>query len=98
MSASPDRYDIPSKIVESPGKTMGARFGGVIQSAARLAVPGPGQYAADKQKAENYSFSMGGRLREHKGLAVPGPGAYDGNAEAVMTAAKQARFGTGQRS
>lgn len=77
---------------------MGARLGSSIQSAARLAVPGPGQYAADKQKQENYSFSMGGRLKDAKGLPVPGPGTYDAKADAVLTAVKQARFGTGQRS
>ena len=45
VSASPDRYNVPSKILESPGKTMGARLGNSIASVGRLRVPGPGTYA-----------------------------------------------------
>ena len=45
VSASPDRYDIPSKMLESPGKTMGQKLGGSLGSLGRLKVPGPGQYA-----------------------------------------------------
>ena len=45
VSASPDRYDIPSKILETPGKTMAARL---TSQAHRLSAPGPGAYTVDK--------------------------------------------------
>lgn len=77
LSASPDRYDIPSKIVETPGKTMGARLPGALVSATQLKVPGPGQYDQDKQRSDNFKYSMGAKLRNAKGLDVPGPGTYD---------------------
>lgn len=97
VSASPDKYDIPSKIIESQGKTMGEKLPGSM-SGGRLAVPGPGQYAADKQKSDDFKYSMGARLKNAKGLAVPGPGAHDPNAAAVLESVKSGKFGTGQRS
>ena len=40
--AAPGQYNIPSRIAESPGKTMGARFVSSMQPGAQG--PGPGQY------------------------------------------------------
>lgn len=83
ISASPDRYNIPSKILESPGKTMGAKLGSSIASVGRIRVPGPGTYAGEKYKVNDLKFSMGGKLKNAKPLAVPGPGTYDSNAMAI---------------
>ena len=40
IGASPDQYNIPSKIIESPGKTMGKRLVTSLKAGDRL--PGPG--------------------------------------------------------
>lgn len=42
VSASPDRYDLPSKIIETTGKTMGQKLTGSLVKLNN--VPGPGQY------------------------------------------------------
>ena len=46
-------YTIPSKIVESPGKTMGEKRDLNFNSI----VPGPGSYDADLIKKSNYHYS-----------------------------------------
>lgn len=46
VGAAPGQYNIPSKISESPGKTMGARLISSMQPGSQG--PGPGQYQGDK--------------------------------------------------
>ena len=42
VGAGPGQYNIPSKISESPGKSMGVKFKGSMQPGSQG--PGPGQY------------------------------------------------------
>lgn len=95
VSASPDQYNLPSKLVESPGKTMGMRLTGSLNSMGRLNVPGPGQYQVGALKSKDYKYSMGAKLKNASALAVPGPGTYDARAEAVIESVKSLKFGTG---
>lgn len=74
---------------------MGQKLTSSLQSIARLNVPGPGQYAPDKQRSDDFKYSMGGKLANAKMLAVPGPGTYDARAEAIIESVKAAKFGTG---
>ena len=78
LGTSPAHYDIPSKMVESPGKTMGHRL--ISQSMQQLgSVPGPGSYGtAEKPKKGDYKYSMGGgKGRDEREKEGPGPGDYD---------------------
>lgn len=56
------QYEIPSKIVEKTGKSMGVRY--EIKTLEGKLGPGPGGYTVDKQKKQNFSFSMGGKLED----------------------------------
>ena len=47
-SPSPDAYVIKSKIVDSPGKTMGSKFD--LKNSKSVLVPGPGAYNYEKNK------------------------------------------------
>jgi len=49
----PNMYSIPSKVVEKPGKTMGIKLKGSLDSGNTLA-PGPGTYDGEKFKKDNY--------------------------------------------
>lgn len=51
----PTAYNMPSKISESTGKTIGTRHKSVSNDA--LLGPGPGAYTADKQKQKNFAYS-----------------------------------------
>lgn len=62
ISASPDQYNIPSKIVEKPGRTMGMRLGGSLSQASKMIAPGPGTYLQDKSKQDNFKYSMGAKF------------------------------------
>lgn len=57
---SPQKYDLPSKMIESRGKTMGIKLNTARTS--KDAVPGPATYTGEKIKYEDYRFSMAGRL------------------------------------
>lgn len=48
-------YELPSKLSESPGKTMGQKLE-IISLAGKLG-PGPGGYNVDKQKTGDVAFS-----------------------------------------
>lgn len=48
-------YDLPQKIIESPGKTMSKRLD--IEALAGKLGPGPGGYSWDKLKVGNVAFS-----------------------------------------
>lgn len=48
---SPAAYNIPSKITESPGKTMAQRLKGSMDAGSFA--PGPGAYEQDKLKKKN---------------------------------------------
>ena len=48
-------YDLPSKIIETPGTTMGIRLNN--QTLEGKLGPGPGGYTYDKPRKDNVSFS-----------------------------------------
>lgn len=48
-------YNLPSRLVESPGKTMGKRID-IVELGGKLG-PGPGGYNVDKAKQGNVAFS-----------------------------------------
>jgi len=52
---APGAYELPSKVIESPGKSIGARLN--IGSKEGLLGPGPGAYAVDKLKDHNVKYS-----------------------------------------
>ena len=60
MSPGPANYNIPSKMVEKVGKSMGERLPGTIGQPT--IAPGPGAYAQEKSKKDDISFSMGAKL------------------------------------
>ena len=76
---SPAQYNIPSKMVERPGKSIGAKLGSAIMNKT-MNVPGPGTYKQDKMKSGDFRYSMGTKLQDvaERRLKVPGPGSYDG--------------------
>jgi hypothetical protein len=51
----PGVYELPGKIIESPGKSMGMRL--KDGSKEGLLGPGPGAYAVDKLKEHNLKYS-----------------------------------------
>ena len=53
VSASPDQYNIPSKVVETQGKTMSKLLGSSLVN-NKMNVPGPGTYSQEKNKHGNY--------------------------------------------
>jgi hypothetical protein len=71
---APGHYDIPSRMAESPGKTMGKKLDSSLVT-GDINVPGPGQYNIEKLKKENYQYTMGARVTDGKNnMNVPGPG------------------------
>mmetsp|Transcript_41079 Transcript_41079/g.30215 ORF Transcript_41079/g.30215 Transcript_41079/m.30215 type:complete len:107 (+) Transcript_41079:109-429(+) len=75
---SPDAYDLPSKIVERPGITIGSRLKSALDTSTGFN-PGPGTYSPDK-KDKQFSFSMGMRYKQMDASireGVPGPGQYE---------------------
>jgi hypothetical protein len=50
---SPNHYEIPSKVVEKQGKTFGIKLQSSLDT-GNLNVPGPGTYAQEKLKKDNY--------------------------------------------
>lgn len=52
---APGAYELPGKVIESPGKSIGARLN--IGSKEGLLGPGPGAYAVDKLKDHNVKYS-----------------------------------------
>ena len=93
-SPGPDSYNIPSKAVEKQGKTFGIKLKGSMDDSG-LAQPGPGQYNNDKNKKDNYQYSMGAKLQTLTNERNPGPGAYTHKGTLEVPSSK---FGTGQRS
>jgi hypothetical protein len=45
LSPSPQAYSIPSKLVESHGKTFGLKLGSSVADGPKFKTPGPGQYS-----------------------------------------------------
>jgi len=93
---APGAYEIPAKIVESPGKSMGEKT--VIKSLAGTLGPGPGGYNVDQQKKANFSYSMGGKLEDlefKKRNFAPGPGNYEIKPRDSIPSMK---FGSGSRT
>jgi hypothetical protein len=89
---SPQAYNIPSKIIEQPGKSMGQKLKGSLETNSFS--PGPGAYVQEKAKIGNLSYSMGAKLTDSKGLLVPGPGAYDPK---DLVSTQVSKFGSGGR-
>jgi hypothetical protein len=54
LAPSPDAYNIPSKIVEKSGKTMGAKFESSLVTKGSAQQPGPGNYQVDKAKKGDF--------------------------------------------
>jgi len=88
-------YNPPSKIIESPGKSFSKRlhtshFAGDLGS-------GPGGYNADKQKSDNFGYSMAAKLED---LAFktrnfqPGPGTHTPRRH---DGSPRTKFGSGQK-
>ena len=91
---SPQAYNIPSKIVENVGKSMGAKLKGSMEVGS--IAPGPGAYVSEKAKTGDLSYSMGAKLSDSKGLLVPGPGAYNATMS-NFASTKSSKFGSGGR-
>jgi hypothetical protein len=53
-------YNIPSKMVETHGRTFGLKP--EIKETSNVFVPGPGAYTQEKAKERNLSWSMGKKL------------------------------------
>ncbi len=47
-------YDLPSKVVEKPGKSMGIKLESAMVKRNSAAEPGPGGYNVDKSKSDNF--------------------------------------------
>jgi len=91
----PNSYNLPSKIVESQGKSMGMKTESKHRAGALG--PGPGGYSADKMKQNNVKYSMAGKLRDiatDKKNFQPGPGTYNGKPSQSIPSMK---FGSGER-
>lgn len=54
FNPGPGSYELPSKMVEKPGKTIG-----LPREIKLCDFPGPGTHTYDKPKHKNVSFSMG---------------------------------------
>jgi hypothetical protein len=54
-------YEMPSKIVESQGKTMAMKY--KQKSEAGILGDGPGAYNPDLKKSQDFKFSMGLKLK-----------------------------------
>jgi hypothetical protein len=89
---SPQRYHIPSKMVESPGKSFGLK----INPPSPFKRPGPAEYCLEPIQKNNYKFSMGIRLSEpNLKSGNPGPGDYEIGRQSLEC--KSMIFGSGTR-
>jgi hypothetical protein len=74
-------YNIPSKMIESPGKTMAARDNYDSKHLPGMLGPGPSGYNADKPKKYNSKFTMSSKLPDletkYKYEGKPGPANYE---------------------
>merc|ERR1740139_2148048 len=79
QSPGANAYNIPSKIVESPAKSIGARLSPDESNQGKLGI-GPGGYNITSPKKNSYAYSFAGRLEDiekKKRGFVPGPGLYE---------------------
>ena len=77
LGPGPGGYDIPSKMVEKPGKSMGTRLQSSLDGKSNL-FPGPGTYEGEKLKSDDFKFTIGTRIDAAKSkFNVPGPGTYE---------------------
>jgi hypothetical protein len=91
----PSQYQIPSRLSESPGKTMGIKLKSSLEGGP-MNVPGPGTYLGDKQKKDNYQYTMGAKVSDGGTNGnSPGPAHYD--TRHSLDGAPSTKFGTGQR-
>eukprot|EP00347_Sterkiella_histriomuscorum_P006966 403350761 len=94
MAPGPQAYEIPSKVVESNGFSMGLKYKQDLNST--VIVPGPGQYSPER-KERKFAFTMGSRyktLDQKMKAGVPGPGEYDQERQKSIPSIK---FGTSSR-
>ena len=89
---SPQAYNIPSKVVEGQGATMGIKLKGSMDT--NSISPGPGTYVAEKVINNNLTYSMGAKLENAKAMEVPGPGAYTATLS-HKSSVKNVKFGSG---
>lgn len=90
---SPNAYNIPSKVVEKQGKTFGLKLGSSMEGGNKF-VPGPGTYSQDKQKRDDYKYSMGAKLDGGNSKNnSPGPGMYE--TRQSLEGQPSTKFGTG---
>lgn len=54
IAPSPDAYNIPSKMIEKTGKSMGIKLHSTLLQKGKINDPGPGNYNVDKAKQNNY--------------------------------------------
>ena len=92
-SPGPNQYDIPSKVIEKQGKTFGIKLKGSLTN--DTLGPGPGGYNNEKNKKDNYQYSMGQKLHSNSKERNPGPGAYQHKSTLEVPSSK---FGTSQRA
>ena len=62
-SVSPNAYNIPSKIIEKQGKSMGQKLKPGEIGGKTLA-PGPGAYDQEKLKRKNLQYSIGSKISD----------------------------------
>lgn len=87
-------YSIPTKIIESTGKTMGAKS----ESKTKLLGPGPGGYNVDKAKRNDLKYSFGAKGKDiaaEQQQYKPGPGNYN---ILSMQGGPTTKFGSGSRA
>jgi len=75
---SPTSYNMPSRIIASPGKT----FGKILPKPIPIGAlgPGPAISQGEKPKNDNVAFTFGDRLQDiatAKQRYKPGPGTHD---------------------
>ena len=77
------------------GKTFGSKFESSLTPTGNIKFPGPGTYLGEKQKKQDYKFSIGARLPTLRiNTNVPGPGQYDfSGSKSKLETCKSSRFG-----
>ena len=96
VTPSCDKYNIPSKMIETPGKSLTAKRP-AIDMMANIG-KGPAQFNVSSPKKNNFAYSMAGKLDDFeikKTNFIPGPGNYDPKS---LETSIENRFRKGRRS
>eukprot|EP00347_Sterkiella_histriomuscorum_P004831 403358922 len=91
MGPGPQSYEIPSKVIEHPGISIGIKPHSEMNQTVSL--PGPGRYDP-QNKPKKIAFTMGSRYKQKLRNLVPGPGDYEQKSYDFMQGIK---FGTESR-